>query len=510
MARFGHGDTSATVAGAPPSIAAAAGDTQKFGFMFPDLQGDTDSRLPETDDTVAALKALGEAMVDNDEPDPRDCPPAKGDSDIPVAYTYLGQFIDHDVTFDRTGASIDTIAATNLRPRPDLEGMINARTPVLDLDSVYSDPAKRDGPNLMAIGTVTSVDRSKPRSQRPAGKTDFNDLPRKPRSTDGAVDREALIGDPRNDENLVVSQLHLAFLKAHNKLVQTKRLDFAGARRALRQRYQWMVLHDFLPRICDRTVLDSIAEKGPNWRPRDDQQLYMPAEFAVAAYRFGHSMIRTQYDHNINFSPTGLDLLFTFTALSGQLGFGQGNDTLPDNWIIEWQRFAPLKGSRPQRARAIDPRLTNFTFHLQNTFGQPETGATPEGQAVAPKLAVRNLLRSYFLRLPTGQAVARACELTPLENDTLLDALPNDTLRAKADRFKARTPLWFYILAEAGNPKGPNGQHLGPVGSRIVADTLWNLVKFSEDSILAPNTKLDFHCFTLSDLIELASDDIVV
>jgi hypothetical protein len=458
------------------------------------------------------LKTLGEAMKDDDEPNPLGCPPDKGDSDIPAAYTYLGQFIDHDITFDRTGAPVETIAAADLRPRPDLDGIVNSRTPGLDLDCVYSDPAKRDGANLMAIGRVTRLNGTQKPVLPVPGKTDFNDLPRKPRSGNPQEDREALIGDPRNDENLIVAQLHLAFLKAHNKLAQTRSLDFDAARRAMRHRYQWMVLHDFLPRICDRSVLDSIAQQGPKWRPGSCEQLFMPAEFAVAAYRFGHSMIRTQYDHNINFSPTGLDLLFTFTALSGQLGnerIGE-SDTLPDNWIIQWERFVPLKGSRPQRARAIDPRLTDFTFKLRNTLGQPETGATPEAQRVAPQLAVRNLLRGYFLRLPTGQAVARACELAPLENETLLDALPNDALRVAAEPFKTATPLWLYILAEAGNPKGPNGQHLGPVGSRIVADTLWNLVKFSDDSILAPNVKLDFHCFTLSDLIALASDDVAV
>lgn len=511
MARITHGGTSGVAPESTPSIAAIPGDTHKFGFMFPNLQADASNRLPESDEAVEALKRLGEAMVDDDEPDTLGCPPGKGDADIPAAYTYLGQFIDHDITFDRTGTPVETIAATGLRPSPDLEGLINSRTPVLDLDSVYSNPAPREGLNgqLMKIGTVTRLNGT----QRPVlpvpGKTDFNDLPRKPRSADASVDREALIGDPRNDENLIIAQLHLAFLKAHNKLARTKSLDFVGSRRAMRQRYQWMVLHDFLPRICDRNVLNSIAAQGPNWRPGSDQQHFMPAEFAVAAYRFGHSMIRTRYDHNLNFSnpPTGLNLLFTFTALSGQLG---NFDTLPDNWIIEWDRFLPLRGSRPQRTRALDPRLTEFTFRLQNTFGEPETGATPEAQRVAPKLAVRNLLRGYFLRLPTGQAVARACEIPALENNSLLDALPTDALRAAAEPFKARTPLWFYILAEAGNPKGPNGQHLGPVGSRIVADTFWNLVKFSEDSILDANTKLDFHCFTLSDLIELASDDIAV
>ncbi|WP_170937177.1 MULTISPECIES: heme peroxidase family protein [Rhodomicrobium] len=487
------------------------GDTHKFGFMFPNLQANSANRLPESDATVEALKVLGEAMVDANEPPPSGTVNDAGDGPIPAAYTYLGQFIDHDITFDKTGAPVNDLAVPNLRPRPDLEGLINTRSPTLELDSVYSDPAPRDpaNPALMKIGKVQRINGSPPRTQPVPGKTDFNDVPRKPRNANELIDREALIGDPRNDENLIVAQLHLAFLKAHNKLATTKNLDFAGARRALRQRYQWMVLYDFLPRICNRHILNSLWETGSNWKVADEEQLFMPVEFAVAGYRFGHSMIRTVYDYNLNFPDARLSLLFTFTALSGQLG---DFDTLPDNWIIQWERFVALNGSAPQKARAIDAQLTDFTFKLQDTFGKVE-GSDPEvpGEVkrIAPKLAVRNLLRGYFLRLPTGQAVAKAMGMPVLEGAALLAALPTQKLKDAAEPFKSATPLWFYILAEAGDPKGANGQHLGPVGSRIVADTFYTLIKYSEDSILKPGTYLDFKSFTLADLIALASDDTV-
>ena len=496
MRRVGHGDTY-KVDG--PAILADAGIIpviETFGYMFPGLAGNPDSRLPESAETVANLKALGATLVDRTD----DAPAAgggTGDSDIPAAYTYLGQFIDHDITFDTGSAGIEELASPALQPRPNLDGLINSRTVHLDLDCVYASGAPRNG-DLMELGAVTAV------GDRPPGKGDFNDLPRQGRSADKNEDRAARIGDPRNDENLIVSQLHLAFLKAHNALVTGGR-TFEQAQKALRQRFQLMVLGDFLPRVCDPAVVQQVVQNGPRWNLGFTGALFMPVEFSAAAYRFGHSMIRSLYDYNLNFSPTDLSLLFTFTALSGQLGPGEGLDTLPENWIIEWERFIELHGSTPQMARKINAELSNFTFRLQNTFGEIEESDStdPNVREIAPMLAIRNLLRGYLLRLPTGQAVAAELGLAPLEGQALLDALPNSEMRTAATPFADRTPLWFYILAEAGDPNGPNGQHLGAVGSRIVADAFWHFIRQSEDSVLADNAQPDVPSFTLAELIEL-------
>jgi hypothetical protein len=508
MRRIGHGDTQVS-----PNLLAEAGIIsveESFGRMFPGLEADHANLLEEGPEVVEALKRLGEAMVDPDEQAPGGGEIGPGDSDIPAAYTYLGQFIDHDITFDEASAGIEALADLELRPRRDLEGLKNSRTIKLDLDSVYGPAAPTDGPR-MVIGPVTPLNNLNPPNARPAGKIDANDLPRQPRSEDKDQDRAALIGDPRNDENLIVSQLHLAFLKAHNALV-TDGLDFEAARKGLRQRYQRIILDDFLVRVCDKGVVETMLASGSGWNLGFTGATFMPVEFAVAAYRFGHSMIRTLYDFNVNFGrdgiETGLDLLFTFTALSGQLGFGQGTDTLPENWIIEWERFLELGGSQPQMARTIDTQLTDFTFKLRNTFGQPEgTGGTPEVVRVAPQLAVRNLLRGYFLKVPTGQAVAGALGITPLTGQALLDALPTEALRQAAAPFAERTPLWFYVLAEAGDPNGANGRHLGKLGSRIVCDAFWHFIRVSHDSVLDPASEPDIEHFTLGDLITLAFRD---
>lgn len=146
-----------------------------------------------------------------------------------------------------------------------------------------------------------------------------------------------MIGDPRNDENTIVSQLQVAFLRAHNALVAEGR-TFDEARTILRQHYQHLVVHDFLPRVADPAVVADILQSGPKVFDPGPAYFFMPLEFSVAAYRFGHSMVRSAYDFNLNFNlhggiPATLGLLFTFSAFAGQLG---NFDTLPENWIVEW------------------------------------------------------------------------------------------------------------------------------------------------------------------------------
>lgn len=505
MRRIGHGDTFGT-GGAEIAAELVVPVDETFGRMFPQLIGDPSNLLEETDETVAALEALGEAMRDTNEGDPKDGP-GEGDSAIPAAFTYFGQFLDHDITFDAKGLPVADMADTALRPRPNLEGLNNGRSIRLDLDCLYGGDAPRDGERML-IGPVS------PFGQRPAGKGDLNDLPREARSTtDKDRDRAARIGDARNDENLIISQLHVAFLKAHNALVADGG-DFASAQRGMRQRFQLIVLDDFLPRICDPAIVADVRANGSRWNLGFTGALFMPVEFSAAAYRFGHSMIRTRYNYNEFFEDAGLDLLFTFTALSGPIGplplpAGEGAETVPENWIIEWDRLIAPDGSSQQRARQIDTLLSDFTFDLRNTFGETDDGGStdPEVLALAPILAKRNLLRGYVLRLPTGQAVARELGLSPLEGQALLDALPTEALKTAAEPFKDRTPLWFYILAEAGDPAGPNGAHLGSVGSRIVCDAFAHFIRVSEDSVLDPENPPEIESFTLGELIALAFRD---
>jgi nucleoid-associated protein YgaU len=457
-------------------------EAQSFDFLLPALQEDEANLLPQLSNMPQLLKNLGATMVDANEAD--------DDGPIPAAYTYFGQFVDHDITLEiQQGFGSATMqqlldpAMTPLGVAEIRNALLNHRTPALDLDSVYGLPAPHDPTNAakMRLGTVTSLGGTKAPLLRPPGKGDDNDLPREGRDAGNIEhDRAAVIGDPRNDENLIISQLQVAFLKAHNALVD-QGLSFDDARRVLRQHYQHIVVHDFLKRIAEPEIVDDIVTNGNRWFDPLASPFFMPLEFSVAGYRFGHSMVRGAYDFNINFNlgaiPASVEFLFTFTALSGQLG---DNDTLPDNWIIQWENIV---GSDAMKARRIDTKLAAIgnkaLFNLQTLTGQTET--PPE----AARLAVRNLLRGYRLRLPTGQAVADAFGLPVLSKDDILAvAAGSDQHNAiEAGGFDSRTPLWFYVLAEARHFH--DGERLGPVGSTIVAETLIALVRRTEDSILS-------------------------
>lgn len=265
--------------------------------------------------------------------------------------------------------------------------------------------------------------------------------------------------------------------------------------------------------VADKKIVEGILKNGTQFFKPFQEPFFMPLEFSVACYRFGHTMVRRDYDFNVNFNTTGapgtfpatLGLLFTFTALTGQLG---DFETLPENWIIEWENFI---GNNPRsRARLFDTKLANPLFNLTRSDGTAEVG-------LGAMLAVRNLLRGYLLRMPTGQALATAMNLTPLtvaEIEQVASQVPPaagqesqlDVLQSSG--FAERTPLWYYILAESAFHA--NGKHLGPVGSTLVAEVLIGLIDKSENSILRtmfweptlPTAKKGK--FTLEDLLRFA------
>ena len=297
-----------------------------------------------------------------------------------------------------------------------------------------------------------------------------------------------------------MAQLHLAFIKAHKRLVDLGH-SFDQARTILRQHYQHIILHDFLERVADPAIVQDVLANGNRVFDPFAEPLFMPLEFSVAAYRFGHTMARDDYDFNSNFRhgvpdrTATLNLLFTFTALSGSLGAGIGNnvgsDTLPENWIIEWENFVNPGDGRPiNMARRLDTRLAGRpssaagTDDGQGLFRLHALDGSAEQPPDAARLAVRNLLRGYRLRLPTGQAVAQFLGLPVMSSDDIEAAArtPAQVAALQAGGFSERTPLWYYVLAEASSLG--SGNHLGPVGSTIVAEVLVGLVRRTPGSIL--------------------------
>jgi hypothetical protein len=481
----------------------------RFGRMFPNLKP---FRPP-----VQALIDLGEKMK---EADPSD--PALDNTDVPAGFTYLGQFIDHDVTFDRTPDLPDIV---------DPEQMKQERTPTLDLDSLYGrGPRMQPGlydssvPRDRAIfkigSTVPVGDGSDPAFDVP---TAFpNDLPR--RRSDG----KPIIADERNDENLAVAQTHLAFLKFHNEVMRSlpkpessedddsltftqaeeddsKRRPFHEARRLVRWHYQWLVLNDFLPRLVMRSVLNDVLENGRSFYDFDvppfDGEPFMPIEFSVAAYRLGHSMVRETYNYNRVFPNAFMFQLFQFSSSGGIV-------PIPSNWIIDWRRFHEV-GREDLRnpTRRLDTKLIPQLHDLPTA--SPNFSVPPDRSSSLKSLAVRNLLRGRRVGLPTAQAVAKKMKITPLTPDEIASGDDGETLRQH--RFHERTPLWYYVLKEAEIQR--QGRRLGQLGSRIVAEVFVGLLQGDPNSFLTkdPDWKPTVRAsspgtFTMVDLLRFVGE----
>ena len=462
-----------------PFSLAIASQTSRFDYLFPQLQT-PDALLPAVPEMRTQLVRLGSTMVDPHY--------EVRDSDVPSAYTYLGQFVDHDITFEAKSENMAKLSGREFRvlsPHEIKHRITNGRTPGLDLDNVYYKPAPRNC-SRMVVGFASTL-----RGER----TDkANDLPRRPQSNNPQDDRAALIGDKRDDENLVIAQLHVAFLRAHNAIVERGH-TFDEARKILRRHYQWIVLHDFLPRICDPVMVHNVLTGGSRFFCPNPDELFMPFEFSVAAYRFGHSMVRETYRYNDTFRRASLRDLFTLSALSGNL---KRLPTLPENWIIDWKNFVD---GGANLARPLDTALSPALFGL-TAFNKP--------MPLEARLPVRNLLRGYMLRIPTGQAVAAALGL-PVMSAGQIEMVAGGVSKEQLDAVRdgglsSRTPLWYYILAEAASQPF---KRLGPVGSTIVAEVLIGLVRGSKDSILRkknwkPTLGRNPGTFQLCDLLELA------
>jgi Animal haem peroxidase len=379
--------------------------------------------------------------------------------------TFMGQFMDHDMTFDLTSRLGQPTAP---------EDSINTRTPAFDLDSVYGGGPSEDRE------LYERAERGRAPKFRVESGGLFEDLPR---STDGS----AIIADPRNDENLMIAGLHAAFLLFHNHAVdliaeRNRRASpdevFRQARRLTTWHYQWLILHEFLPLfISEARVNDILADGRRFYRPAE---AVMPVEFQGAVYRFGHSLVRPSYRANL----AGDEGQAFFGMLFDPAGEGQddpvdlrGGARAPRRFI-GWQTFfnfgptftdpnSTNPAIRPNKL--LDTKLSTPLFHL------------PLGAIPAPggptSLAQRNLLRHVTWQLPSGQSIAGAMNVPALSREDLSE------LRELGQALDGSTPLWYYVLKEAEVMAG--GLCLGPVGGRIVGEVIIGLLELDRQSFLS-------------------------
>lgn len=375
---------------------------------------------------------------------------------VSVGMVFFGQFVDHDITLDVT-SSFDRVNEADSIP--------NVRTPTLDLDSVYGGGPEatpflyHQTGDFHDVKLVTGADTD-------GHDHAASDLPR--------CEGVALIGDPRNDENRVISQIHLAMIRVHNKMVDRLAAGddplsghdlYAEARRQVTWHYQWNVVHDFLVAMCGQGVVNRVLSEGRRfYRPEEP---YIPVEFAVAGFRFGHSMVPQEVQVRTGEAPRALfgDILGGgFTPVSG-----------PKAVVDMHEIFFTHEGRDVERAQRLDTNLARTLLDLP---------FIKEGET---SLATRNLLRGQSFLLPSGESFARAVGRPEAEIDQVRAAVETATGGSLA----SGTPLWLYFLMEAevvgreaANGSFEPAEGLGPAGATLVAETIVGLIELDPRSWL--------------------------
>ncbi len=393
-----------------------------------------------------------------------------------VGYTYFSQFVGHDLTHDPTPLE---------GPYPEPELTPNYRTPSLDLDHIYG-----GGPltSPFLYEGEAGVETFKIGATTPEGY--LRDLP----VEHGTV----LVGDlqdTRNLDNLILRQLHVVFLKFHNEAIRQLRSSpptitgienlgpgtlFERAQRLVRWHYQWIIRHDFLPRILHTGVWNYQERRSPR-RLELGRTYSIPIEFSLAAFRFGHSMVRNAYRLNCR----------TPRVVIGELmALGQKASPIPDDYLIEWGTFFDgLPTSGPTASSSY------FDTSISRAMHGLSPGTIRLGNKLEPpapsNLPVRTLLRGARAGLPSGQEVADALlgERKIKSDDRLTtaqlieDTCDNSGSVLREVGLEQNTPLFYYLLKEAELSAG--GLTLGPSGSHIVSEVIQSALEADPDGYLS-------------------------
>ncbi len=476
-----------------------------FGRMFPNLPpfaeandtvraalievGQQGGILDGQDDLAAGPKALIVDPTVNGNPTATNLYGTNPDNPTMTAgSTFVGQFIDHDITFDQT-SQLGVPANPLISP--------NTRTPALDLDSVFG-----GGPGLRPDLYVDNPDGSVGPQLKIGSGGVHEDIPRVPNG-DGTF--TALVGDPRSDETVIVAGMHCAHILFYNRVLDelsehdlgqfpaarvyredraSNYVAFLLARQVTLWHYQWLLVNEHLPQIAGQQMVNDVLRRGNRFYNPPPGDAFMPIEFGAAAYRFGHSMVRPSYRANFtsgtgdSTSPTA-DPFFALVFDKNEPDFSDPVNYDRDDLLggfpaprryVGWQTFFDLGDGNVKNNKKIDTTVSSVLFTL------PVPAIAPHTQTSPTVLPQRNLLRQLTWGLPSGQAIARAMGAPALAPSDLAD------LAGVYAPLVASTPLWYYILAEA--KAMDDGLNLGPVGGRIVTETLIGLLRADPASYL--------------------------
>lgn len=482
-----------------------------FGRMFPALKPFAPDA--DTPTALADLAQLADAMLE---------PGGGVDTTHGALYTYLGQFIDHDVTLDvqPQPTAFFSFGGTSARdPLLDPGGnpVSDYETKKMDLSQIYGG-GPSVSPQLYASDGIHFL--------VPQNVNGVVDLPRNP-------DGSAIIVEKRNDENQILSQLHVAMLLFHNAVADATGVkhtnNFTQLQRTVTRYYQWAVLHDFMPLLFGQQVISDVATgKHKVYDPGADlTRPIMPIEFSTAAYRFGHSLVRNAYSMNPVISPNNKNARNTlFAGVGGATGPAGGTGTpltpvgdlhggypLTLDHQIDWRNFHEdlFDSSVPGASlQVLKQPGGGDGLHCigQSMFGAPPgvplvgtgaglpiggpSGAQPSG---SNSIQYRDFVRGLFYLLPSGQDVATAYGFTPID--------PTVIVPSSIPGFSTGTPLFLYVLYEAYlnnqgsattddfDNTGTNADFqqamLGPVGAHICVDVLLSLIDLDPHGITHGN-----------------------
>lgn len=465
-----------------------------FGTMFPSL-----SPFHYSDQAAADLAAT----MQNPTPDAPGVNRGTRDDSatLPAEFTYMGQFIDHNLDFDQTpqpSANVNAGSLTNFESfRFDLNNVFGGG-PTVDPQLYASDHS-----HLLVSGTLGTPQADG--FPTVTGNGGVFDLARNP------ANGQAILVEPRDDENQILSQISAAFVAFYNNFINQGD-SYAQARQLTEDYFQEIVLTDVLPAYVGQSTIDRYLTFGPGGvahvnTPNLPNANFTPVEFSVGAYRFGHALPRENYHINDIF-PTTTDIddnVPIFDVNHFQTGDLTGGSPLPGpngattttctattlcnvpnpaGHQIQWKYFVPQLDANPADpginfARNTQPTMSPALFNLPaSTIAGCPDAASPVCNG-SGSLIARDFARGNYDGLASGQAIAQALGCHVISAPSL-----NPTKDAV---FNSGTPLIYYVLAEAQKAH----QTLGCVGGSIVAQTFIQVLWDTPNSILHTNFRPD-------------------